>query len=231
MNDMEIYEPILLKNLIKNNEFFSKALNIIEPKYFKRIGNQELFKLIKNYYGTYKAIPNGTELIVSIKNIQNSEIRNSIVEASKEMQNAELCNIEYLLDETVKWVKDSIYLEALMIGSDGLQKKNDDMKLKAKQLLDEMAKVNIDSNLGLSFNDIDEMIKYYQERNIGIRTQHKELNKRLGSGFLPGTLNVLLAAQGVGKCSKGSDTINIYVSPEDFEKYKGAINVIRSRKN
>ena len=48
MNDMEIYEPILLKNLIKNNEFFSKALGIIESKYFKRIGNQELFKLIKN---------------------------------------------------------------------------------------------------------------------------------------------------------------------------------------
>ena len=110
MNDMEIYEPILLKNLIKNNEFFSKALGIIESKYFKRIGNQELFKLIKNYYGTYKAIPNGTELIASIKNIQNSEIRNSIVEASKEMQNAELCNTEYLLDETVKWVKDSLYL-------------------------------------------------------------------------------------------------------------------------
>ena len=208
MNDMEIYEPILLKNLIKNNEFFSKALGIIESKYFKRIGNQELFKLIKNYYGTYKAIPNGTELIASIKNIQNSEIRNSIIEASKEMQNAELCNTEYLLDETVKWVKDSLYLEALMLGSDGLQKKNDDMKLRAKQILDEMAKVSIDSDLGLSFDDIDEMIKYYQERNIGIRTQHKELNKRIGSGFLPGTLNLILSQSGGGKSLLKTDLIS-----------------------
>ena len=208
MNDMEIYEPILLKNLIKNNEFFSKALGIIEPKYFKRIGNQELFKLIKNYYGTYKAIPNGTELIASIKNIQNSEIRNSIIEASKEVQNAELCNTEYLLDETVKWVKDSLYLEALMLGSDGLQKKNDDMKLRAKQILDEMAKVSIDSDLGLSFDDIDEMIKYYQERNIGIRTQHKELNKRIGSGFLPGTLNLILSQSGGGKSLLKTDLIS-----------------------
>lgn len=208
MTDMELYEPILLKNLIKNPEFFSKSLSIIEPKYFKRIGNQELFKLIKNYYTTYKNIPNSTELIASVKNIQNAEIRNSIIDASKEMQSAELCGTEYLLDETVKWVKDSLYLEALMVGSDGLQKKNDDMKLKAKQILDEMAKVSIDSDLGLSFDDIDEMIKYYQERNIGIRTQHKELNKRLGSGFLPGTLNIILSQSGGGKSLLMTDFIS-----------------------
>lgn len=228
---MQEFEPIVLKNLLKNPEYFSKSLSIIEPKYFKDIGNSELFKLIKDYYINYKAVPNSTEIIAGVKNVQNAEIRNSIIESSKAMQTVEIAKTDFLLNETVKWVKDSLYLEALMIGSDGLTKKDDKLKIKAQKILDDMHKVSIDSNLGLSFDDIETMISYYQERNIGIKTQHKEFNKRIGSGFLPGTLNVLLAAQGVGKCSKGSDTINIYVSSEDFEKYKGFIDAIRNRKN
>lgn len=197
---MDEFEPILLKNLLKNSEFFSKSMGIIEHNYFKNIGNSELFKLIKKHYSEYKAIPNGTEIIATVKNVQNAEIRNSIIESSKAMQSVEeITNTKFLLDETVKWVKDALYLEALQVGSDGLMKKDDNMKLKAQGILDKMAKISIDSDLGLDFDDIDEMIKYYQERNIGIRTQHKEFNKRIGSGFLPGTLNVILAAQGIGK--------------------------------
>ena len=197
---MDEFEPILLKNLLKNSEFFSKSMGIIEHNYFKSIGNSELFKLIKKHYSEYKAIPNGTEIIASVKNVQNAEIRNSIIESSKNMQAVEeITNTKFLLDETVKWVKDALYLEALQIGSDGLMKKDDAMKLKAQGILDKMAKISIDSDLGLDFDDIETMIKYYQERNVGIKSTHKELNKRLGSGFLPGTLNVILAAQGIGK--------------------------------
>ncbi len=197
---MDEFEPILLKNLLKNSEFFSKSMGIIEHNYFKSIGNSEFFKLIKKHYSEYKTIPNNTEIIASVKNVQNSEIRNAIVESSKSMQPVEeITNTKFLLDETVKWVKDALYLEALQIGSDGLMKKDDAMKLKAQGILDKMAKISIDSDLGLDFDDIETMIKYYQERNVGIKSTHKELNKRLGSGFLPGTLNVILAAQGIGK--------------------------------
>ena len=206
---MDEFEPILLKNLLKNSEFFSKSMGIIEHNYFKNIGNAELFKLIKKHYAEYKAIPNGTEIIASVKNVQNAEIRNSIIESSKAMQAVEeITNTKFLLDETVKWVKDALYLEALQIGSDGLMKKDDAMKLKAQGILDKMSKISIDSDLGLSFDDIDEMIKYYQERNIGIKTRHKELNKRLGSGFLPGTLNLILSQSGGGKSLLCTDLIS-----------------------
>lgn len=206
---MDEFEPILLKNLLKNSEFFSKSMGIIEHNYFKSIGNSELFKLIKKHYSEYKAIPNGTEIIASVKNVQNAEIRNSIIESSKTMQGIEeITNTKFLLDETVKWVKDALYLEALQIGSDGLMKKDDAMKLKAQGILDKMQKISIDSDLGLDFDDIEAMIKYYQERNVGIKTQHKELNKRLGSGFLPGTLNLFLSQSGGGKSLLCTDLIS-----------------------
>ena len=205
---MQEFEPIVLKNLLKNPEYFSKSLSIIEPKYFKDIGNSELFKLIKDYYINYKAIPNSTEIIAGVKNVQNAEIRNSIIESSKAMQTVEVAKTDFLLNETVKWVKDSLYLEALMIGSDGLTKKDDKLKIKAQKILDDMHKVSIDSNLGLSFDDIETMIAYYQERNIGIKTQHKEFNKRIGSGFLPGTLNLILSQSGGGKSLLMTDLIS-----------------------
>lgn len=206
---MDEFEPILLKNLLKNSEFFSKSMGIIEHNYFKNIGNSELFKLIKKHYSEYKSIPNSTEIIASVKNVQNAEIRNSIIESSKNMQTVEeITNTKFLLDETVKWVKDALYLEALQVGSDGLMKKDDSMKLKAQGILDKMAKISIDSDLGLDFDDIEAMIKYYQERNIGIKTQHKELNKRLGSGFLPGTLNLFLSQSGGGKSLLCTDLIS-----------------------
>lgn len=87
-------------------------------------------------------------------------------------------------------------------------KKDEGLKMKAQKLLDERSKISVDSDLGLDFDDIEAMVKYYQERNIGILSQHKELNKRLGSGFLPGTLNIILASAGIGKSLLMTDLIS-----------------------
>lgn len=206
---MTEFEPILLKKLTHNGEFFGKVMPIIKKKYFNDIGNQELFGLIKEYYNDYRAIPSLTELVAKVKNVSNAEIRNEIVRSLQGISSTEeVQNVEFLCDETVAWVKDAMYMEALQIGSDGLMNKDDNLKMKAQQIMDERAKVSIDTDLGLDFDDIDTMIEYYSERMTGIRSQHKELNKRLGPGFLPGTLSVILAASGVGKSLLMTDLIS-----------------------
>ena len=206
---MNTFEPILLKKLTHNGEFFGKVMPILKKKYFTDIGNQELFNLVQEYYGEYKGIPTLTELVAKVKNVSNAEIRAEIIKSLQTVSTTEeVQNIEFLCDETVSWVKDAMYMEALQVGSDGLMKKDDNLKLKAQKIMDERAKVSIDTDLGLDFDDIDEMIQYYSERMIGIRTQHKELNKRLGPGFLPGTLSLILAASGVGKSLMMTDLIS-----------------------
>jgi replicative DNA helicase len=206
------FEPILLKKLLYSGTYFGKVMPILKKKHFLDIGNQELFNLIQIYYKDYREIPTLTELVASVKNVSNSEIRSLIIKSLQIIDlTKESKNIEFLCNETVKWVKDAMYLEALRLGSDGLMKKDDELKLKAQKVMDERAKITIDSDLGLDLDDIDTMIDYYSQRMLGIRTQHKELNKRLGPGFIPGTLSVILAASGIGKSLLMTDLISSMV--------------------
>lgn len=209
MTDMQEFESILLKKLIYSGEFFGKTVPILKKKYFTDIGNQELFGLIQQHFKEYRTIPSLTELVASVKNVSNSEVRAEIIKSLQVVNKTEeVQNTQFMCDETVTWVKDAMYMEALQIGSDGLMKRDDTLKLKAQQIMDERAKVSIDTDLGLDFDDIDTMVEYYSERMIGIRTQHTELNKRLGPGFLPGTLSVILAASGVGKSLLMTDLVS-----------------------
>jgi len=226
------FDSILFKKLISSGEFFSKIMPILKDDYFHDIGKHELFKLFKNFYNEYREIPSVIELVASVKNVPNSEIRKEIVQALKIINSIEEPkNLEFMLTQSVQWVKDVLYYKALQIGSDGLMKKDESLKLKAQQIMDERSKVSIDSDLGLDFDDIDKMISYYSQRNIGVKTQHVSLNKRLGDGFIPGTISFILAAAGIGKCSKKSDLINIYIPNEEYNKYKARLDEMRIRKS
>jgi replicative DNA helicase len=206
---MTEFEPILLKKLLYSGEYFGKVIPIIKKEHFSDIGGQELFKLAKDYHNEYRDIPTLTELVAKVKDVQNAEIRAEIISTLRTVRDTEeVQNNEFMLNETVRWVKDAMYLSALQIGSEGLMNKDDDLKMKAQLIMDERSKVSIDSDLGLDFDDIETMIAYYSERNVGILTAHEQLNKRLGPGFLPATLSVILAASGIGKSLLMTDLIS-----------------------
>lgn len=204
-----MFESILLKSLIYDGEFFNRCFNLLKSGYFKEFGNAEVYKLLKAYYTQYHEKPSEVALIAMVKDVANAEVRKSIVESLKAISKTEQSkNTQFMLDETVKFVKDAIYYKALEVGSEGLMEKDEAKMKKAQSMFEEMAKVQIDSNLGLDFDDINSQIEYYSKREYGIKTQHKSINKRIGSGFLPGTLNVILAAQGVGKSLLMCDLIS-----------------------
>jgi replicative DNA helicase len=198
--EKRMFEYLVLKSLVHDGEFFNKCFNLLKSDYFKEFGNKELFKLLKEYYSEYKERPQEIALAALIKNVVNVETRKTIIESLKKLNSLELNkNTQFMCNETIKFIKDVIYYKALEIGSEGLMNKDESKMKKAQGMFEEMSKIQIDSNLGLDFDNIQEQIDYYSKREVGIRTQHKSFNKRLGSGFLPGTLNVILAAQGVGK--------------------------------
>lgn len=204
-----MFEQILLKKMLYTGEFFSKVIPIIKPQYFTSQGCSKIFYLLQQYYHDYKQIPTITELAAQVKNVPNVELRKAIVEEIRAINTTELVeNTEFMIKETVDFVKNAIFTEALIIGSDAITEKDEDKILKSKMLMEEMSKISIDSDLGLDFEDIEAMIEYYQNKLVGILSQHLELNKRLGTGFLPGTLSIIMAASGIGKSLLMTDLVS-----------------------
>ena len=206
------FEYILLKSIIEKSEYFSRCYHLLKEKYFTISGNKEIFKMISEYYSEYRKVPSLVEIVTKAKDVPNSEIRKEIAESLKKVNEAKVIeNSEFFNTEVVKFVKYAIFLEGTLLGAEGVQKKSEDLMLKAMAVLEEREHVVIDESLGLDFDDVNSMIEYFTERNIGVLTNHKELNKRLGTGFLPGTLSVICAAQGVGKSLLMCDLISGFI--------------------
>ena len=203
------FERILLASLSGNKEIFSKVLGILKPSYFTQ-ERKDIFSMIQHHFKEYSKPPSLGDLEVSIKNIQNQDHRNKIFQELQSLGELDTSkyNTEKICNETLTFVKDALYLQALEIGSEGLLTKDDKLKLKAEQLLDERAKVSIDSDLGIEYSDASAIIDYYGLETHGILTQHYSLNDRLGPGFLPGTLSLFLAPSGVGKSLMMTDIIS-----------------------
>lgn len=206
----QLFERTLLNSLVSNREFFSKAFNILKEDYFTD-NRKDIFKLIKSHYGEFKEPPNLPDIAIKIKNLQSQEFKKLVVDELKEVgQTQSPDNVEALCKETLAFVKDALYLQALEIGSEGLMLKSDELKLKAERILEERAKVNINSDLGIELLD-EEIIDYYALALNGLLTQHQSLNDRLGPGFLEGTLSLIAASSGVGKSLLMTDLITGFV--------------------
>lgn len=230
---MKDFELSILKNLMSTPEYFTKIFNLLEPKYFDDLGTKRLFELFKDYYKNYKEQPGMIELATKVKDVSNAETRKLLAATIKELSthNAEFKELDFLLDETLIFIKDALYLEALTIGAEGLERKSDDLKRKAQAILDKRAQIHIDDNISLDFDDIDDVIAHFSTKDIGLLTGHKDLDLRLGCGFLPGTLNVVMAAQGVGKSlmmcdiatallKQGKNVLIVSLEMSDYETIK-----------
>lgn len=206
------FESILLKSIIEKHDYFSKCFHLLKEKYFSVTANKKIFDMISEYYSEYHAVPSLVDIITMTKDVANKDFRKEIAEALQKINDSKVIdNPEFFNSEVVKFVKNAIFLEGTLLAAEGIQKKSDNLMAKAMSILDEREHVMIDESLGLDFDDVESMISYFSERNIGILTEHTEFNKRLGTGFLPGTLSVICAAQGVGKSLLMCDLISGFI--------------------
>lgn len=205
----QLFERTILHELLNNKEYFSKAFSILKPDYFTD-NRKDIYNLIKQHYNEHKEPGCTQDVAIQIKNLQNQDHKLQIVNEIKEVAKQESPNLQAMLEETLKFVKDSLYLQALEIGSEGLMTKSDKLKLKAEQILEERAKINLDSDLGIEFTDED-ILNYYESEINGLLTQHKSLNFRLGPGFLEGTLSIFVAPSGIGKSLLMTDLVSGWI--------------------
>ena len=214
--DLQNFEHVILKNMMHDKVYFGKVAPILTHKYFKKPGNQVICKLIKDYYAEYGSTPGLIELITKAQGVAGAEIRKTISEEIKLISTLELPkDNKFIMDSTVKFIRDAVFFDAIMKGSDAVTNQSDDDMIKAYELMENAFRVNIDTDLGLDYDDIESRIDYYQTALFGLLPEgFIELNKRLGPGFLPGTLSVILSASGIGKSLFCTALISAFVKAD-----------------
>lgn len=205
-------ENIILKNIIEDKSYFNRVKSILNPKIFTENSSSEIYKIITDFYEKYQNIPTLQEIALKAQDLPVREVRSNIATKLREISLQENINKDFLDDLSVKFVKDQMFTQALMFGSEFIDKKDENAKQKAKDLIEKAQLISINDDLGSDYNNIDERIDYYQNPKKGIKFQRFEtLNKFIGDGFLKGTLNVFLAPAGVGKSLLMSTTIGDFL--------------------
>lgn len=202
------FETILLKHLIEDKVFFNKAKTILKKSIFSNIANGTIYEIIEKYYNEYKITPQITEIILKARELPNPELKKQIAETLGKIPKSQSINKQFLDDYTLNYVKNQLFEQGLMEGADFIDKKSEKAKIKAKELIDESQKLTLVADLGDKYSEFKDRFEYYQNPEKGFKYfRFDEMNKYLGEGILPGTLNLFLAPPGIGKSLMISYTI------------------------
>lgn len=222
----------ILKEYHSNLEYFNKIRPILTKEVLENQSESKILEIINNHFDTYKTLPTLREIALNIPNIPSEQLRQQLVETIKEINASEPINKDFLLDKSVEYIRDRIFTEGLIIGSEFIDSKNENKKLKAKELIEKSMEISIDQDVGLDFNDLQKRIDYYTTKRVGLKYKDfKGLNEKIGDGFLPGSLNVVLAPPGLGKSlfltatisdfvKQGKNVLLISMEMSDFEIVK-----------
>ena len=197
------YEKIILSNLIFNDNFARKVLPYIKEEYFENNISRVLFSIIKIYIEKYNALPSKEALYIDLSNFKgiNDNDFNQCKLDIEELEIDEKTNIDWLFDETEKWIQNrAIYLallESLQI-CDGKHLKLD--KAAIPQILSDAISLSFDSHIGHDFlEDASNRYDYYHDIYHKTPFHIDILNNITKGGISSKSITILMAGPGVGK--------------------------------
>jgi replicative DNA helicase len=229
-NITHLLEQEIIKNLLNNKHYFNSSIHHLEKKHFTNPGMSLIFNQIKNHYLNYGGTPNLKEIIVSFKDSASKDktlVKDAILEIKEAKENV---NEQQLMELTEKFIKTSIFSDAIILGAEALGSHNEDKMSKSFTLAEEAVKVSLDSDLGIGLEEIDKIFEDFKDKP-GLLTGIKSWDQMLGTGFRDKTLSAIAAASGVGKSAamvdfavrfllQGKDVVILSLEMAESEFYK-----------
>lgn len=192
-------ENSIIQSLLNNIEYFNKVFTHLKETHFTQIENIEIFKQIKDYYKEYQEHPKPKEIGLKLKNIKSQNLRDSTLIHFKELMTSDkIQNLQFIVDESEKYVQKMEFTKAILEGADAIQKDGDLNPIYG--LIGEALRINFDSDLGLVFTtDVSRRLNYYKRKIQGMSTGVKDFDDLLGGGFRNKTLNIIASVSHGGK--------------------------------
>lgn len=194
-------QEVILRGMLDDNDYFKKVYPYLKPKHFKSLEAQEVFKAIDSYVKEFGIKPNKKELALTIKG--SSKINDKVKEATITfyktiVTDEKIENKTFLLNETEKYIQKVEMTDAILSSADVIKKDGEFEKVLG--FVSDALKIRFDSDIGMNYNDsLEDRLEYYHKKSAGISCGIESIDKILGGGFKPKTLNVIGAPSHVGK--------------------------------
>ena len=193
-------ETTVLKHLIYSSEYTRKVFPYIKEDYFSESKDKLLFRLIHDFITKYKVSPTHESLIIDLSNasgISDSDIKGALNTLNEiEEIKDETSDLNWLLDQTEKFIQDRAIYLAIMEAVSILDENNKHTKAKGEipNLLSDAIAVSLDNNIGHDFiENYDERFDYYHTIEKRIPTDIDLLNKILNGGFPTKSLSLFMS--------------------------------------
>lgn len=199
---MEKVELLILKNLINNEEYIRKILPYIQVDYFQDYSQKVIFEEIQQFFSAYNELPTTEAIEIEIENRTdlNEQSYADCVSLISDFV-YEPVEFNWLCSTTEKWCKDrAIYLalmESIQIADGGDPNRTRDS---IPSILEQALAVSFDTHIGHDYiEDAEIRFDLYHKKEQKIPFDLNYLNKITDGGVSPKTLNLFVAAPGVGK--------------------------------
>ena len=221
-------EKMILSSLLFNEDYTRKVLPYLKKDYFHQMGDQVVYKLIRDHYVKYNKLPSAATLQVDLDNSSLKE--NAYDQAATAIQ--ELSNphaeFDWLVDNTELFCQKQAFYNALSKASGLIEGDTVDDYGQALGLVQDALAVTFNNHIGHDyFEDAEARFLAYHEKKDHLPCDLQIFNKVTKGGFREKSLTLFLAPTGVGKslalCHMASSFLSmgknvLYITLEMSEK-------------
>jgi len=197
-------ETVILKNLVLNEDFARKVVPFLQEEYFQDKAERTVFNIVSKFLLKYNNIPTKDAVLISLgddKTLGDSEFKKCVAISDEMYKEGEKSDTEWLVEHTEKFCKEKAIYNGIMASIGIIEGKDKEQTQNAiPEIMSKALSVSFDTRVGHDFfEDVDERYEYYHRVEERVPFDLEMLNLITGGGVRKKTLNVVMAASGVGK--------------------------------
>ena len=197
-------ETVILKNLVLNEDYSRKVVPFLQEEYFQDRAERTVFNIVSKFLLKYNNIPTKDAVLISLgddKTLADSEFKKCVAISDEMYKEGEKSDTEWLVEHTEKFCKEKAIYNGIMASIGIIEGKDKEQTQNAiPEIMSKALSVSFDTRVGHDFfEDVDERYEYYHRVEERVPFDLEMFNLITGGGVRKKTLNVVMAASGVGK--------------------------------
>ena len=197
-------ETVILKNLVLNEDYSRKVVPFLQEEYFQDKAERTVFNIVSKFLLKYNNIPTKDAVLISLgddKTLSDSEFKKCVAISDEMYKEGEKSDTEWLVEHTEKFCKEKAIYNGIMASIGIIEGKDKEQTQNAiPEIMSKALSVSFDTRVGHDFfEDVDERYEYYHRVEERVPFDLEMFNLITGGGVRKKTLNVVMAASGVGK--------------------------------